>query len=233
MMRNWNRLIFFVMLGWYAGGLSAQGALPSDFDIHAAQQKMRQAMEASVGQPTRQPVTPVVPRIERLPKPQLAPSDIGQIAESYRSLPAAKPGATDRGQELMVFVSFSMPKSSLDRIVAESERTGAVLVLRGLKSNSLTKMGEEVAQLIGKRNVTAIVHPPAFTQFRVKQVPSLVLANASLATRLGTDGCASPSSYVKVDGDVSQGYALDLIERQVPAWSHIAKRFSSMLVERR
>lgn len=133
----------------------------------------------------------------------------------------------------MVFVSLSMPKGSLERIVAESERTGAVLVLRGLKGNSLTRMGEEIAHLVGKRNVTAIVHPPAFTQFKITQVPALVLAQSSQANRIGTDGCASPSSFVKVDGDVSQGYALDLIERQAPSWTEQARRFASKLEGRR
>lgn len=211
----------------------AQGALPTDFDVRQAQQKMREVMGTSGSQPIPQPAAPVVPRIERLPKPQATPSDIGQIAESFRTLPISKSAPTDRGPELMMFVSFSMSKASLERIVAESERTGAVLVLRGLKGNSLTRMGEEVAQLIGKRNVTAIIHPPAFTQFKVSQVPTLVLANASQATRIGMDGCASPSSYVKVDGDVSQGYSLDLIERQAPAWAEVAKRFASKLAEHR
>lgn len=75
--------------------------------------------------------------------------------------------------ELMVFVSFSMPKEALERIVAQSEKSGAVLVLRGLKGNSLSRMGEELAALVGKRNVTAIIHPPAFKQFKVAQVPAL------------------------------------------------------------
>lgn len=211
----------------------AQAALPSDFDTRQAQQRMRDAIGSDGSQPGNLPSLPVVPRIERLPMPQTRKSDIGQIAESFRSLPISKPASSDRGPELMVFVSFSIPRPSLERIVAESERTGAVLVMRGLKGNSLTRMGEEVSQLIGKRQVTAIIHPPAFTQFKVTQVPALVLANASQATRIGTDGCASPSSFVKVDGDVSQGYALDLIERQAPAWSEAARRFAAKLEERR
>lgn len=232
-MRTWTRWLLSVSLAWHANATWAQAALPTDFDIRQAQQRMRNAMGAGDSQAASQQVPPAVPRVERLPVSQAAQSDIGQIAESFRSLPISKPASSDRGPELMVFVSFSMPKASLERIAAESERTGAVLVLRGLKGDSLTRMGEEIAQLIGKRNVTAIVHPPAFTQFKVTQVPSLVLANASQATRIGTDGCAAPSSYVKVDGDVSQGYALDLIERQAPAWSQVAKRFTSRLAERR
>ena len=232
-MQLWTRWLLLISLAWHANATWAQAALPTDFDIRQAQQRMRDALGTSDSQAASQPALPVVPRVERLPISQAAQSDIGQIAESFRSLPISKSVPTDRGPELMVFVSFSMPKASLERIVAESERTGAVLVLRGLKGESLTRMGEEVAQLIGQRNVTAIVHPPAFTQFKVTQVPSLVLANASQATRIGTDGCAAPSSYVKVDGDVSQGYALDLIERQAPAWSEVVKRFTSRLAERR
>jgi conjugal transfer pilus assembly protein TrbC len=45
----------------------------------------------------------------------------------------------------MVFISFSLPKETLQRIVSQAEKSGAVLVLRGLKGNSLTRMGEEIA----------------------------------------------------------------------------------------
>ncbi len=232
-MRTEKHWILSAALYCFACVAWAQAALPSDFDIRQAQQRMREAIGSGSSQSSNQPPMPVVPRIDRLPMPTANQSDIGQIAESFRSLPISKPASSDRGPELMVFVSFSIPRPSLERIVAESEQTGAVLVLRGLKGNSLTRMGEEVAQLIGKRHVTAIIHPPAFTQFKVTQVPALVLANASQATRIGTDGCASPASFVKVDGDVSQSYALDLIERQAPAWSEVARRFAAKLDERR
>jgi hypothetical protein len=81
----------------------------------------------------------------------------------------------------MVFVSFSLPKETLQRIVSQAEKSGAVLVLRGLKGNSLTRMGEEIASWSATRNVTAIIHPPAFKQFKVRQVPALVLARSGQA----------------------------------------------------
>lgn len=207
----------------------AQAALPTDFDVRQAQQRMQAVLGGDEGKKVTSPAALVVPSVESLPKPESRKADVGQIAESFRSLPISRPSASTGRAELMVFVSLSMPKGSLERIVAESERTGAVLVLRGLKGNSLTRMGEEIAQLIGKRNVSAIVHPPAFTQFKITQVPALVLAQTSQASRIGTDGCASPSSFVKVDGDVSQGYALDLIERQAPSWAEQARRFAKKL----
>lgn len=211
----------------------AQAALPTDFDVRQAQQRMQAVLGGEDGKKVTSPAAPMVPRVENLPKPETRNTDVGQIAESFRSLPISRPTASTGRAELMVFVSFSMQKGSLERIVAESERTGAVLVLRGLKGNSLTRMGEEIAHLVGKRNVTAIVHPPAFTQFKITQVPALVLAQSLQANRIGTDGCASPSSFVKVDGDVSQGYALDLIERQAPSWTEQARRYAAKLEGRR
>ena len=136
-----------------------------------------------------------------------------------------KPGQSD----FIIFVSFSMPKEALERIVAQSEKSGAVLVLRGLKGNSLSRMGEELAALVGKRNVTAIIHPPAFKQFKVAQVPALVITRSGQATKIGEDGCAAPASYIKVDGDVGQDYALDLIERQAPNWAEAARRYAARL----
>lgn len=170
-----------------------------------------------------------VPKTDALPKPVAKSPDISQIAESYRHASPPRSEMPSDIPELMVFVSFSMPKEALERIVAQSEKSGAVLVLRGLKGNSLSRMGEELAALVGKRNVTAIIHPPAFKQFKVAQVPALVIARSGQATKIGEDGCAAPASYIKVDGDVGQDYALDLIERQAPNWAEAARRYAARL----
>lgn len=223
----WAVLIFLAMPSVAIHEALAQAALPTDFDIRMARQRMEEAMKG-VPVPHRENTAPV-PRIESLPQLGTKSPDISRIAESYKQLPLTAEQKLAAPPELMVFVSFSMPRETLERIVLQSEKSGAVLVLRGLKGNSLTKMGEEVANLVGKRNVTAIIHPPAFTQFKVTQVPALVLAQPGQATRIGTDGCAAPTSYIKVDGDVTQDYALDLIERQAPAWADAARRFSVRL----
>jgi conjugal transfer pilus assembly protein TrbC len=209
----------------------AQAALPTDSDMGLARQRMEQALKGA-GLP-KEMNRSSVPQIEALPRPVAKSPDISQIAESYRKSPAATPAKPANTPELMVFVSFSMPKETLERIVLQSEKSGAVLVLRGLKGNSLTRMGEELAALVGKRNVTAIIHPPAFKQFKVTQVPSLVLAQPAQASKIGEDGCASTTSFIKVDGDVTQDYAFDLIERQAPAWAEAARRYAAKLAERR
>jgi conjugal transfer pilus assembly protein TrbC len=171
-----------------------------------------------------------VPDIKSLPKPAGKSPDIAKIAEAFRQpVPGNISAPIADIPELMVFVSFSLPRETLQRIVAQSEKSGAVLVLRGLKGNSLTQMGEEIAKLVGDRNVTAIIHPPAFKQFDVKRVPAMVLARSGQASKIAEDGCAPATSFIKVDGDVTQEYALDLIEREAPAWAELARRFSAKI----
>ena len=169
-----------------------------------------------------------VPDPTRLPQPATTGPDIARMAETYRQAPPSAFSGKDV-PELMVFVSFSLPKATLQQIVGQAEKSGAVLVLRGLHGNSLTRMGEEIARLVGDRKVTAIIHPPAFKQFKVHQVPALVLARSGQAAKIGEDGCAPGSSFIRVDGDVTQDYALDLIERQAPAWADVARRYAARL----
>jgi hypothetical protein len=137
-----------------------QAALPTDYDMRMARQRMEEALGS--GKLPKDFGAPSVPKVESLPKPEARQADIAKIAEGYRQFPATsnRTERTSDSPELMIFVSFSMPRESLERIVIQSEKSGAVMVLRGFKGNSMARMGEEIAKLIGKRNVTAH-HPPA------------------------------------------------------------------------
>jgi conjugal transfer pilus assembly protein TrbC len=204
----------------------AQVVEPADTELRAARERMGSALDAV--EAPKGTGRPVVPDPTKLPQPATTGPDIARIAETYRqTTPGSVPGKDV--PELMVFISFSLPKETLQRIITQAEKSGAVLVLRGLKGNSLTRMGEEIAELVGARNVTAIIHPPAFKQFKVRQAPALVLARSGQASQIGEDGCAPASSFIRVDGDVTQDYALDLIERQAPAWADVARRYASRL----
>jgi conjugal transfer pilus assembly protein TrbC len=173
----------------------------------------------------------VVPKLRNLPQPAASAPDLAALAPAHRpSVPGGNHASANADvPELMVFVSFSLPRETLQRIVHQSERSGAVLVLRGLKGHSLTQTGEEIARLVGERNVTVLIHPPAFQQFQVRQVPSLVLARSGSAAKIDEDGCAPAASFIRIDGDVGQDYALDLIERQALAWADIARRHAARL----
>lgn len=158
--------------------------------------------------------------ITALPQP-VTTANPEDLAKQFRQQPLQTKPATP---EMMIFVSFSMPRESLLRIVEQSERTGARLIFRGFNGNKMTDMSKRISALLGNHRVEAVIHPPAFTQFKVNQVPALVLAQSDAGDQLDS-GCAQPDRYVKVTGDVSQDYALEYIERMSPQWAATARLF--------
>ena len=205
----------------------AQVAPVPQADLQSARERMAATLNAIDGAGVSG--LPAVPELRNLPQPAASAPDLAALAQAHRpSMPGGNSANADV-PELMVFVSFSLPRETLQRIVHQSERSGAVLVLRGLKGHSLTQTGEEIARLVGERNVTVLIHPPAFQQFQVRQVPSLVLARPGSAAKIDEEGCAPAASFIRIDGEVGQDYAPDLIERQAPAWADIARRHAARL----
>lgn len=205
----------------------AQVAPVPQADLQSARERMAATLNAIDGAGASS--LSVVPELRNLPQPAASAPDLAALAQAHRPSVPGGNSANPDVPELMVFVSFSLPRETLQRIVRQSERSGAVLVLRGLKGHSLTQTGEEIARLVGERNVTVLIHPPAFQQFQVRQVPSLVLARPGSAAKIDEEGCAPAASFIRIDGDVGQDYALDLIERQAPAWADIARRHAARL----
>ncbi len=158
--------------------------------------------------------------VTALPQPATT-ANLEDAAKQFRQQPLQTKPATP---EMMIFVSFSMPRESLLRIVEQSEKTGARLIFRGFNSDKMTDMSKHLSALLGNHRVEAVIHPPAFTQFKVNQVPALVLAQSDAGDQLDS-GCAQPDRYVKVTGDVSQDYALEYIERTAPQWAATARLF--------
>ncbi|MEQ1740922.1 MAG: type-F conjugative transfer system pilin assembly protein TrbC [Candidatus Nitrotoga sp.] len=158
------------------------------------------------------------PDVTALPQPATTanPED---LAKQFHQQPLPTKPAIP---EMMIFVSFSMPRESLLRIVEQSERTRARLIFRGFNGDKMTDMSKRISALLGNHRVEAVIHPPAFTQFKVNQVPALVLAQSDAGDKLDS-GCAQPDRYVKVTGDVSQDYALEYIERTSPQWAATAR----------
>ena len=164
------------------------------------------------------------PDVTALPQPATT-ANPAELARQFRQQPIPTKPATP---EMMIFVSFSMPRESLLRIVEQSERTGARLIFRGFYGDKMTDMATHISALLGKHRVEAVIHPPAFSQFKVTQVPALVLAQSDAGDQLDS-GCAQPDRYVKVTGDVSQDYALEYIERTSPQWAATARLFGDKI----
>lgn len=204
----------------------AQVVLPTDQDIAKAQQRANETMQkVDTGRHT---YGGTLPDVAAMPKPSSSAFDIDKIASQYQSLGKKPVDQGKRTNDLMVFVSLSIPKGSMDRIIEQAEKTGATLVFRGLRGDSMTKMAGEVQALLGERNVGVVIHPPAFQQFSVTRVPAIVLARAEAGNVLD-NGCAQDNTFVKVVGDVTVEHALEHIERQSQTWAPLAAAYRRKL----
>lgn len=184
------------------------------------EKRMQRAIEAAERAETRS-VSPGV-RIDNLPVPQVSDVDIGALAERYSEV----------GQQTMVetptllaMVSLSMPRASLERMVADAERTGATLVMRGLKNGSIRETMEIASELIGSRKVAWAIDPESFTRFEISIVPTYVLLPAGVSPReCGSGQCFGEDSYARLAGDISIDFALERIEQNAPEFADAARQ---------
>lgn len=179
-------------------------------------------------QPTR-----AIPRIapDAATPPAAGTIDIATMARQGAAL-TAPPPATSGISALRIFITLDMPRGSLQRLVDQAARSGATLVLRGLKAQSMRQTLAAVGELIETRRVSWVIDPDAFTRFQVSAAPTFVLTLADeplpgtpgfgsvpeLPRCAGT-GCAAPASqanFLSVSGDVSLDYALDAMLRASP-----------------
>lgn len=153
----------------------------------------------------------------RVNPPARVPTDIEALARAGARLgsPAAQ---TTAASPLRIFITLEMPRASLQLLTDQAARSGAVLVLRGLKVNSMRETLAAVSSLIGERQVAWVIDPEAFARHRIERAPTFVLSlddRADTATSCGTD-CRTPAAFVSVSGDVSLDHALDTLARQRP-----------------
>jgi conjugal transfer pilus assembly protein TrbC len=203
---------------------------PTNADIERAQKATPFPSADRIGS---QPV-PLPPKVV----PQRGGIDIEAIARSKLRVPAGAsdpPGADPlvAGPPLRIFITLEMPQASLRLLVDQAARSGAMLVLRGLKAGSMRETLAAVRILIGERNVAWLIDPEAFTRFGVHQAPTFVLslndATNGDANHSCTSGCVTPSAFVSVAGDVSLDYALDAIMRRRPEATPRAEPFIKRL----
>lgn len=164
--------------------------------------------------------------IERAPislPPKVAPSAAGTDIEALVRKHAGR-GIPSQDQPspaaLRVFVTLDMPAASLKALADQAARSGAALVLRGLKDHSMRATIEAVQALIGERQVVWQIDPEAFKRFAVERAPTFVLLTGGVGGAAGestcTADCPLASSFVAIAGDVSLDYALHAMVRQVP-----------------
>lgn len=162
--------------------------------------------------------------------------DLAELARQYDAIRRGPSGAAERPDAprqaagLLVFVSLGMPRPALQRIVADAERVGAVLLLRGVRDGSLRKTAASIHELLGDRRVPWQIDPTLFAQFTVTTVPTMVLVDPArpVTVNCGQQACERPESS-KVAGDVSIGHALRLIANEDRSFAALASRFVAKL----
>lgn len=148
--------------------------------------------------------------------------DVLDLAKQFESTQKASKPA--KPQELMVFISFSMPEESIKRLARQTEKAGGVLVLRGFKDGSL-KETAQLVQSLGLNGATFQINPPAFSKYKVNAVPTMVLTKPEAATQIDGEGCALPDTYVSTVGDTSLDFALEAISRHDKGFAYMAEQY--------
>ncbi len=74
------------------------------------------------------------------------------------------------GKRLLVFVSFSMPESSLKSLAEDAKTHNAVLIMRGLCEDSFVKTAAKLKEL----EVSVDIHPELFETHQITTVPTFV-----------------------------------------------------------
>lgn len=151
------------------------------------------------------------------------------LANQYKE--ALGQASKDSAYNLVVFASLSIPEEALKRIGRDVKAAGGVVVLRGLKYGLQPggwKKSMEALKPIAETGVELQINPNLFQQFGVRAVPMVVVS----AEGVGDKGCSNGECAANVGsvvGDVTLGYALELLSDRNDAVGQIAREKASRL----
>lgn len=207
----------------YAAETQAEAARRGQDAFDAAySQAKAQAAEATAGLQAKK--TLPGPAAEDMRKPGRA--DPLVIAKAYEDKTAA---AQKPKQDLLVFISTSMPKRTLELLGKQAEQSGAVLVLRGLvgKVGTAGAVDATIKALepVAATGATIQIDPAQFATYDVRAVPTFVLAHRE-------EGCAPDqcsSTAFSLVGDVSLEFALETWAKRGGAAGKLAAKYLARL----
>jgi conjugal transfer pilus assembly protein TrbC len=172
--------------------------------------------------------------------------DLDALMARYGAMRPTPALASDR-EQLLVFISASVPTDLLRRLAQQATRIGAPLVLRGVVGDDFPATAAFMRDILGEpendgrppatsskqgssqRKPRALIDPTLFARFDVRQVPAVVLVPDG-ACMAGIRACpdATPA-HVHVAGDVTLDYALDHIARTHPEAKSVAEALLARL----
>lgn len=138
---------------------------------------------------------------------------------------------TPTQDNIYIFISFSMPKGSVQQWAAQAQKIHAPLIIQGLVEDSFMKTQHAVADLAKDGQGGVVLDPRLFRQYHITQVPAVVVVHPTMSTPcLGNQSCWHPETDDVVLGDVGLENALQtMVDRGDNA--EVARQF--LLEERR
>ncbi len=136
-------------------------------------------------------------------------SDLKSQQEAHAMAASATPIIQN---SVYVFISFSMPKESLQQWAAQAKKVHAPLVIQGLVDDSFTKTQQAVAALSSEHQSGVVLDPRLFRQYHIQQVPTVVVVNpTALKPCLPNQSCWQPDTPDVVSGDIGLEAALRIV----------------------
>lgn len=220
-----RKLLLLLLVGTQLSAFAAdKNLMPSDAEMFNARKKAQtQAVFDQAEQTARNPIS--------LPDVPIANQgiDINQIYNQKRQLLGM--GEPD---DLLVFVSFSMPEATLKAIAMQAKQTKAVMVIRGIPGGLTGKNWQAAMnrmQPLVALGANIQIDPEQFKRYNIQSVPSYVLALNNANQKSGScspEGCMAKS--LKATGDASIDYVLtQWTSVRNAALAQAAKRRLSMM----
>lgn len=151
--------------------------------------------------------------------------DPSKVAEQYAQIlkNPEKGDGSESPKEVMIFVSLSMPKTSLERIAAEAGRLGLPLYFRGVTKGLGVNYNASIGAMNFVRQAGADlqIHPELFKQYDIRRVPAFVVAQNPQAG-CSVDQCDSAAAVVY--GDVGIQFAMSVIGKRNDGVGDIARK---------
>lgn len=157
--------------------------------------------------------------------------DPAEIAKLYRT-PVMKGELAGPKDELLVFISTSIPSETLKVIGTQAKRAGAILVLRGVtggfSGRNLKAMMRQLKPAT-EQGADVQINPELFKRYGITTVPTTVLASSA------GKGCEEGfcTEHAALVGDVSIEYALEEFARRRDGLGRIAEKRLNKMGDRR
>jgi conjugal transfer pilus assembly protein TrbC len=221
-MRRLHLLVGLAAALCVAAGLYAQ-TQPTSPDPDKKSKEIRARNEALLDEAARRLAIPrgeVNPRLQRGGSVDLSPEKLSEMYEAVRT--GRRPGET-KAEDVMLFVSVSMPPEALRRLAVQARKAGIPMVFRGLLyglGGGNTEKSIRALRPVTEVGAKAVIHPVLFERFGVTQVPVLVVTGGRKEGCEETE-CSLPP--VSVLGDASLDYLLAQVSDRKDAYGMAAR----------